>query len=104
LNSRIRYLNISKKERHDMVELENKKLPTPEQVEWIITDWNNYTLDEFSESLGLEKAVVEETVRYLRRLKRGTDESQIPAVACYREDNLKSIVRCAGAKHGYIME
>lgn len=87
-----------------MVELENEKLPTPEQVEWIMTEWNNYTLDEFCESLSLEKAVVEEIVKYLRRLKRVTNENQIPAVACYREDNLKSIVRCAGAKHGYIME
>jgi len=86
-----------------VVELENKKLPTPEQVEWIMTEWNKYTIDEFSEALGLEKVVVEKTVRYLRRLKRVTNEKDIPAIACYREDNLKSIVRCAGAKHGYMM-
>ena len=87
-----------------MIESENKKLPTPEQVEWLMAEWNNHTLDEFSAALGLEKEVVEETVKYLRRLKRVSNEKDIPAVACFREDNLKSIVRCAGAKHGYIME
>ena len=69
-----------------------------------MAEWNNHTLDEFSATLGLEKEVVEETVKYLRRLKRVSNEKDIPAVACFREDNLKSIVRCAGAKHGYIME
>ncbi len=87
-----------------MIKSENKKLPTPEQVEWLMAEWNNYSLDEFSATLGLEKNVVEETVRYLRRLKRVSNENDIPDVACFREDNLKSIVRCAGAKHGYIME
>jgi isochorismate hydrolase len=87
-----------------MIKSENKKLPTPEQVEWLMAEWNNYSLDEFSATLGLEKNVVEETVRYLRRLKRVSNENDIPVVACFREDNLKSIVRCAGAKHGYIME
>ncbi len=87
-----------------MIKSENKKLPTPEQVEWLMAEWNNYTLDEFSATLELEKNVVEETVKYLRRLKRVSNENDIPAVACFREDNLKSIVRCAGAKHGYIME
>ena len=87
-----------------MIKSENKKLPTPEQVEWLMAEWNNYSLDEFSATLGLGKNVVEETVRYLRRLKRVSNENDIPVVACFREDNLKSIVRCAGAKHGYIME
>jgi hypothetical protein len=87
-----------------MVNSETGKLPTTEQVEWIMAEWNNYTLEEFSTKLGLEKTVVEETVKYLRRLKRVSKGNDIPAVACFREDNLKSIVRCAGAKHGYIME
>jgi hypothetical protein len=87
-----------------MVNSETGKLPTTEQVEWITAEWNNYTLEEFSTKLGLEKTVVEETVKYLRRLKRVCKGNDIPAVACFREDNLKSIVRCAGAKHGYIME
>ncbi len=41
-----------------MIESENKKLPTPQQVEWLMAVWNNYTLDEFSATLGLEKNVV----------------------------------------------
>ncbi len=87
-----------------MTEVKNKKLPTAEQVEWIMVQWNNYSIDEFAKVLGLEKNVIEETVRYLRRLKRVSNENDIPAVACYRKDSLKSIVRCAGAKRGYIMK
>ena len=87
-----------------MVNSETGKLPTTEQVEWIMAEWDNYTLEEISNKLGLDKHIVEKTVTYLRRLKRVSRGNDIPVVACFREDNLKSIVRCAGAKHGYIMD
>ena len=87
-----------------MVNSETGKLPTTEQVEWVMAEWDNYSLEEFSNKLGLETHIVEKTVKYLRRLKRVSKVNDIPAVACFREDNLKSIVRCAGAKHGYIMD
>ena len=86
-----------------MVNSETGNLPTTEQVEWIMAEWENYTLEEFSAKLGLDSYVVEETVKYLRKLKRISKGDDIPAVACFREDNIKSIVRCAGVKHGYIM-
>ena len=85
-----------------MSDLESKKLPTVEQVEEIMKDWERFTVEEFSVRLQLEKEVIEATVEYLHKLKRTSDERSIPVVACYRNDKLESIVRCAGARHGYM--
>ena len=85
-----------------MSDLESKKLPTIEQVEGIMKNWERFTVEEFSVRFQLEKEVIEATVEYLRKLKRTSDERSIPVVACYRNDKLESIVRCAGARHGYM--
>ena len=85
-----------------MSDLENKKLPTVEQVEEIMKDWGKFSVEEFAVRFQLEKEVIEATVEYLHKLKRTSDERSIPVLACYRNDKLESIVRCAGARHGYI--
>jgi len=85
-----------------MYDLENKKLPTVEQVEEIMKDWGNFSVEEFSIRFQLEKEVIEATVEYLHKLKRTSDERSIPVMACYRNEKLESIVRCAGARHGYM--
>jgi len=85
-----------------MSDLESKKLPTVEQVEEIMKDWGNFSVEEFAIRFQLEKEVIEATVEYLHKLKRTSDERSIPVMACYRNDKLESIVRCAGALHGYI--
>ena len=77
------------------------KLPTVEQVEEIIKDWGQYSVEEFADRFQLDKEIIEATVEYLRKLKRASDESSIPVMACYRNDRLESIVRCAGTRHGY---
>ena len=85
-----------------MSDLENKKLPTVQQVEEIMKDWGKLLVEEFADRFQLEKEVIEATVEYLHKLKRTSDERSIPVVACYRNDKLESIVRCAGARHGYM--
>jgi len=85
-----------------MSDLENKKLPTVEQVEEIMKDWGKFSVEDFAVRFQLEKEVIEATVEYLHKLKRTSDERSIPVVACYRNDKLESIVRCAGARHGYM--
>jgi len=85
-----------------MSDLENKKLPTIEQVEEIMIDWGKFSVEEFAARFQLEKEVIEATVEYLHKLKRTSDERSIPVIACYRNDKLESIVRCAGARHGYM--
>ena len=85
-----------------MSDLENKKLPTVEQVEEIMIDWGKYSVEEFAVRFQLEKEVIEATVEYLHKLKRTSDERSIPVIACYRNDKLESIVRCAGSRHGYM--
>jgi len=85
-----------------MSDLENKKLPTVEQVEEIMIDWGKFSVEEFAVRFQLEKEVIEATVEYLHKLKRTSDERSIPVIACYRDDKLESIVRCAGARHGYM--
>lgn len=85
-----------------MSDLENKKLPTVEQVEEIMKDWGKFSVKEFAVRFQLEKEVIEATVEYLHKLKRTSDERSIPVIACYRNDKLESIVRCAGARHGYM--
>ena len=85
-----------------MTDITSKKLPTVEQVEEIMKDWGKFTAEEFAVRFQLEKEVIEATVAYLHKLKRTSDERSIPVVACYRNDKLESIVRCAGARHGYM--
>ena len=85
-----------------MSDLESKQLPTVEQVEEIMKDWEKFSVEEFAVRFQLEKDVIEATVEYLRKLKRTSDERSIPVMACYRNDKLESIVRCAGSRHGYI--
>jgi hypothetical protein len=85
-----------------MSDLESKKLPTVEQVEEIMKDWGKFTVEEFAVRFQLEKEIIEATVEYLHKLKRTSDKRSIPVVACYRNDKLESIVRCAGARHGYM--
>ncbi|MFZ0612284.1 MAG: hypothetical protein WAM73_08615 [Desulfobacterales bacterium] len=80
----------------------HKKLPTVEQVEAIIDDWGTSSIEEFAVRFGLDIDVVESTVACLRRLQRISDQDGIPAVACYRDDTLESIVRCAGARRGFV--
>jgi hypothetical protein len=85
-----------------MGDLAGKKLPTVEQVETMITDCGTSTIDGLAERFGLEPTVVEATLDCLRRLRRMTEGAAVPAIACYRDDTLESIVRCAGSKHGYV--
>lgn len=86
----------------EMKDLEGKKLPTIEQVEIMIKEWGTCTTEDFSERFELESEVVEATIECLRRLRRVDNRRAVPAIVCYRDDNLESIVRCAGSKHGYI--
>jgi len=85
-----------------MSNLASKKLPTVEQVEEIMKDWGKFSVEEFADRFQLKKEVIEATVEYLHKLKRTSDERSIPVMACYRNDKLESIVRCAGAQHGYM--
>jgi len=85
-----------------MTDITSKKLPTVEQVEEIMKDWGKFSVEEFAVRFQLEKDVIEATVEYLRKLKRKSDEHSIPVMACYRNDKLESIVRCAASRHGYM--
>ena len=84
-----------------MSDLARKKLPTVEQVEEIMKDWGKSSVEEFAVRFQLEKEVIEATIEYLQKLRRTSNERSIPVMACYRDDKLESIVRCAGARHGY---
>jgi protein-disulfide isomerase-like protein with CxxC motif len=85
-----------------MSNLEGKKLPTVEQVETIIAEYGSRSVEEFADRFELDKVVVEATIESLKRLRRSSGEETVPAIACYRDDNLDSIIRCAGSKHGYV--
>lgn len=85
-----------------MTEPAFEKLPTVEQVEVIMQDWGGYSIEEFAARFQLEPAVVAKTVYYLRKLMRVAEDDHVPAAACLRSDTLESIVRCAGARHGYV--
>ena len=78
------------------------KLPTVGQVEAIIKEWGKLSVEEMAIRFELDKTVVEATIEYLRKLKRTSDKRNISVMACFRNDQLESIVRCAGARHGYI--
>ena len=85
-----------------MTDIKSKKISTVEQVEEIMKNWGKFSFEEFAVRFQLEKDVIEATVEYLRKLIRTSDERSIPVMACYRNDKLESIVRCAGSRHGYI--
>ena len=85
-----------------MTELDKEKLPTVEQVEQIMADWGKFTIDEFAQKFSLTREVVEATITYIRQLRRASGIETIPVMACYRNDKLESIVRCAGSRHRYL--
>jgi hypothetical protein len=85
-----------------MSDLASKKLPTVEQVEEIMKYWGKFSVEEFAVRFQLEKEVIEATIEYLHKLRRTSKERSIPVMTCYRDDKLESIVKCAGAKYGYM--
>ena len=85
-----------------MADLAGKKLPTVEQVEQMIEGCGVTGIDALADHFGLEPVVVEATMDCLRRLRRMHEGAAVPAIACYRDDSLESIVRCAGSKYGYV--
>ena len=88
-------------ERQVMKNLDGKKLPTVEQVETIMAEYGRSSIKDFADRFGIEEVVVEATIDSLRHLRRISDKDSISVMACYRDDRLDSIVRCAGSKHGY---
>ena len=84
-----------------MTNIEGKKLPTVEQVEIIITNWGKCSVDEFANRFHLEIDVVEATIQSIQKLRRANNSQETPAMSCFRNDTLDSIVRCAGSRHGY---
>jgi hypothetical protein len=85
-----------------MIDLSGKKLPTVEQVEEIMKEWGKYSVKEFADRFQLDKEIIEATLEYLSKLKRTSNKRESSVMACYRNDQLESIVRCAGDKHGYV--
>ena len=85
-----------------MTDLSGKKLPTVEQVEEIMKKWGKYSVKEFADRFQLDEEIIEATLEYLRKLKRTSNKRDSSVMACYRNDQLESIVRCAGVKHGYV--
>ena len=85
-----------------MTDLSGKKLPTVEQVEEIMKEWGQYSATEFADRFQLDQEMIEATLACLRKRKRASNKRESPAMACYRNDQLESIVRCAGDKHGYV--
>ena len=85
-----------------MTDISGKQLPTVEQVEAIMAEIGKSSVNDFAERFKLEPVVIETTIDCLRRLRRISGDMGIPSVACYRDDKLESIVRCAGSKHGYV--
>jgi hypothetical protein len=85
-----------------MADLAGKKLPTVDQVETMITEGGTTSIDVLAERFGLEPTIVKATLDCLRRLRRMPEGDSVPAIACYRDDSLESLVRCAGSKYGYV--
>ena len=85
-----------------MTDITGKKLPTVEQVEEIMKEWGKYSVKEFADRFQLDKEIIEATIEYLRKLKRTSNKRDSSVMACYRNDQLESIVRCAGDKHGFV--
>ena len=82
--------------------IDEKKLPSVEQVEIIITNWGKYTVEEFANRFHLEIEVIEATIQSLQNLRRANSPQDAPVMSCFRNDTLDSIVRCAGSRHGYV--
>ena len=82
--------------------IDDKKLPSVEQVEIIITNWGKYTVEEFAKRFNLEIEVIEATIQSLQKLRRANNPQESPVMSCFRNDTLDSIVRCAGSRHGYV--
>jgi len=85
-----------------MTDLSGKKLPTVKQVEEIMEEWEKYSVKEFADRFQLDEEIIEATLECLRKLKRTSNQRESTVMACYRNDQLESIVRCAGDKHGYV--
>ena len=85
-----------------MSTIDDKKLPSVEQVEIIITNWGKYTVEEFANQFHLEIEVIEATIQSLQNLRRANGPQDAPVMSCFRNDTLDSIVRCAGSRHGYV--
>jgi hypothetical protein len=85
-----------------MTDLSGKKLPTVEEVEEIMKEWGKYSVKEFSDRFQLDEEIIEATIEYLRKLKRTSNKRKSSVMACYRNDQLESIVRCAGDKHSFV--
>ncbi len=85
-----------------MTDLSGKKLPTVEQVEEIMKEWGKHSVKEFADRFQLDEEIIEATLECLRKLKRTSHQRESTVMACYRNDQLESIVRCAGDKHGYV--
>ena len=85
-----------------MTDIDKKKLPTVEQVEFIITNWGKYTVEDFAKRFNLEIDVIEATIQSIQNLKRVNNPQDMPAMSCFQNHTLDSIVRCAGSRLGYI--
>jgi hypothetical protein len=88
--------------RKPLAMIAHRKLPTVEKVEAVIDDWGKFSVEAFAVRFQLEVEVIKATIEYLRLLKRISDPNAIPVMACYRDDTLESIVRCAGARRGFL--
>ena len=84
-----------------MTNIDGNKLPTVEQVEFIITNWGKYSVEEFAIQFQLETAVIEATIQSIQNLRRASNSHDMPVMSCFRNETLDSIVRCAGSRHGY---
>ena len=84
-----------------MNDIDKKMLPSVEQVEFIITEWGKYSVEEFADRFNLPREVIDETIKGLQRLRREDNSQSKPAIVCFRNDTLESIIRCAGSRHGY---
>jgi hypothetical protein len=85
-----------------MTHRNEKKLPTVAQVETIMAEYGRSSIDDFAERFGLDITMIEATIDCLRRLRKISGRDSVPVIACYRDDRLESIVRCAGSKHGFV--
>jgi hypothetical protein len=90
------------REGEPMTDIDKKKLPTVEQVEFIIINWGKYTVEEFANRFHLEIDVIEATIQSIQNLKRSNNLQDMPAMSCFRNKTLDAIVRCAGSRHGYL--
>ena len=84
--------------------MKQKRLPTLEQIEEILSTWDCCAPQDLARKFGLDIDVVEETICCLRRLKRSAvDVADLSEFLCPRDCTLEDLVKCVGARHGYIM-